>query len=117
MKPDSYLIQLIARSSQRQLFADWEFLSEVRKAGHKANMPQKKGRAPLRAPFENTDAMQCLRKLNSVYVLRFVVTDRDKGDSRGGVPAWVSRILQRILEPVLRKSLHAAVRQTYVALL
>src|SRR6516162_7292483 len=76
-------------------------------------------KAPVRAPFANTGAVQCLRKLNAIYVLRCVVTDHDKLGSpkRRSVPAGVTRVLQSVLELVLRKPLHAAVCQTHVALL
>src|SRR6516162_3439097 len=76
-------------------------------------------KAPVRAPFANTGAVQCLRKLNAIYVLRCVVTHHDKLGSprRRNVPAGAACVLQSVLEPVLRKPLHAAVCQTYIALL
>ena len=70
-----------------------------------------------RAPFANTDAVQCLRKLDTIYILRCVVTDCGKSGSSGEVPTWITRVLQSILEPVLGKPLHAAVCQPDISLL
>ena len=61
--------------------------------------------------------MQCLRKLDSVDSLRLVVTDRSECGSCSCIPSGITRIHQSVLESVFRKPLHAAVRQTHIALL